>query len=99
MGGDKCDRCARGYVGDRVPHCQPCGECFDNWDRILTELRAQTEQVVTAAGQIRETGATGAYTREFELMETKLTEVRKNTLITFTAFKLNMRNIFPVLNS
>lgn len=40
------------------------------------ELRGQTEQVVVAAGQIRETGATGAYTREFETMETKLSEVR-----------------------
>ena len=35
MGGEKCDRCDRGYVGAVVPDCQPCGECFDNWDRIL----------------------------------------------------------------
>jgi coxsackievirus/adenovirus receptor len=35
MGGEKCDRCARGYVGGVVPDCEPCGECFDNWDRIL----------------------------------------------------------------
>lgn len=46
------------------------------------ELRGQTEQIVVAAGQIRETGATGAYTREFETMENKLTEVR--TLLTNT---------------
>jgi coxsackievirus/adenovirus receptor len=39
-------------------------------------LRGQTEQVVVAAGQIRETGATGAYTREFETMENKLSDVR-----------------------
>jgi laminin beta 1 len=39
-------------------------------------LRVQTEQVVVAAGQIRETGATGAYTREFETMENKLADVR-----------------------
>lgn len=76
MGGEKCDRCARGYVGGVVPDCEPCGECFDNWDRILQELRVQTEQVVVAAGQIRETGATGAYTREFETMENKLADVR-----------------------
>ena len=38
--------------------------------------------MIVAASQIRETGATGAYTREFETMETKLTEVR--TLLTNT---------------
>ena len=40
MGGDKCDQCARGFKG-RAPYCDACGECFDNWDRILTELRGE----------------------------------------------------------
>ena len=33
--------------------------------------------MVVAASQIRESGATGAYTREFESIEQKLQEVRK----------------------
>jgi len=37
ISGEKCDRCDRGTTGD-VPHCQPCGECFDNWDLIISEL-------------------------------------------------------------
>jgi len=35
--GLKCDQCDRGTTGD-LPHCEPCGECFDNWDQIITEL-------------------------------------------------------------
>lgn len=36
--GYKCDRCARGTTGV-LPHCVPCGECFDNWDDIIMVLR------------------------------------------------------------
>ena len=38
--GDKCDRCARGTTGT-LPYCVPCGECFDNWDRIIMELKSE----------------------------------------------------------
>jgi len=38
--GAKCDRCARGTTGS-LPHCVPCGECFDNWDTIISELRSK----------------------------------------------------------
>jgi mevalonate kinase len=35
----------------------------------------QTERVIQAASEIKQTGATGAYTREFEKMEKQLNEV------------------------
>lgn len=38
--GMKCDRCDRGTTGV-LPHCVPCGECFDNWDDILKSLRSK----------------------------------------------------------
>ena len=41
VGGHKCDRCARGTTG-RMPHCVPCGECFDDWDTIITELSSKS---------------------------------------------------------
>nr|XP_045621460.1 laminin subunit beta-1-like isoform X3 [Procambarus clarkii] len=75
IGGDKCDECARGFTG-RAPHCQPCGECFDNWDFILTELKDRTQALIAAAGQIKQSGATGAYSHEFESMEEKINDVR-----------------------
>lgn len=34
IGGFNCDECDRGYLG-LAPSCTPCGECFENWDRIL----------------------------------------------------------------
>ncbi|XP_063890050.1 laminin subunit beta-1-like isoform X3 [Scylla paramamosain] len=75
IGGDKCDECARGYTG-QAPYCQPCGECFDNWDIILTELKERTQGLIAAAGEIKQTGATGAYSHEFESMEEKIEDVR-----------------------
>jgi len=40
VGGHKCDRCARGTTGF-MPNCVPCGECFDDWDRIISELSSK----------------------------------------------------------
>ncbi|XP_018022771.1 laminin subunit beta-1 isoform X4 [Hyalella azteca] len=80
IGGDKCDRCARGYSG-QAPHCQPCGECFDNWDFILDQLKDRTAALIESASQIRRSGATGAYSNEFESMEDKIEDVR-NILLT-----------------
>ena len=31
------------------PQCVECGECFDNWDRILIDLRKRTEEMVKRA--------------------------------------------------
>ncbi|XP_066949126.1 laminin subunit beta-1 isoform X9 [Macrobrachium rosenbergii] len=75
IGGMKCDECARGFTG-RAPYCQPCGECFDNWDIVLTELKERTEVLIEAAGQIKQTGATGAYSHEFDSMKDKIDDVR-----------------------
>ncbi|XP_069950644.1 laminin subunit beta-1 isoform X10 [Cherax quadricarinatus] len=75
IGGNKCDVCARGFTG-RAPRCHPCGECFDNWDFILTELKERTQALIAAAGEIKQTGATGAYSHEFESMEEKINDVK-----------------------
>ncbi|XP_075218526.1 laminin subunit beta-1-like [Lycorma delicatula] len=75
IGGPKCDICARGFLGN-APQCSPCGECFDNWDAVLTALGEETKRVINAAKEIKRTGATGAYTQEFETMEKKLEEVK-----------------------
>lgn len=38
--GYRCDKCTRGWRGE-VPNCQPCGECFNNWDEILGDLKSK----------------------------------------------------------
>lgn len=75
IGGARCDTCARGYIGT-APECSPCGECFDNWDIILRDLGEQTAKVITDASNIKQTGASGAYTKEFELLEKRIDDVK-----------------------
>lgn len=75
IGGYKCNECARGFLGE-APYCQPCGECFDNWDSTLNSLREETRRVIEEAKQIKKTGATGAYTKEFEAMEKQIATIR-----------------------
>lgn len=75
IGGYKCNECARGFIG-QAPYCQPCGECFDNWDLILNALREETKQVIDESKRIKTTGATGAYTKEFDAMQQKLDDIQ-----------------------
>ena len=60
-----------------LPRCVDCGECFTNWDRILEELANATREKVGNAEQVKVTGVTGAYTRDFEAMEEKLSEIKE----------------------
>lgn len=60
IGGEKCDQCDRGYIG-QAPTCSPCGECFDNWDLILHDLKNKTKLVIDEASRIQKVGTTGVY--------------------------------------
>ncbi|ALC38940.1 LanB1 [Drosophila busckii] len=75
IGGYKCNECARGYLG-QFPHCAPCGECFNNWDLILQALDAATQANIQRAREIKQVGATGAYTAEFSELDKQLQHVR-----------------------
>ncbi|XP_052278966.1 laminin subunit beta-1-like [Dreissena polymorpha] len=76
ISGYKCDRCDRGTTGE-LPNCVPCGDCFDNWDRIVRDLRGQTNILMEKARNIQIEGASGAFDKEFRVMEENLAEVRK----------------------
>ncbi|KAL5014853.1 hypothetical protein ScPMuIL_009123 [Solemya velum] len=75
ISGLKCDRCDRGTTGE-LPHCVPCGECFDNWDRVIRDLRDQTDDLVSDAKNITVTGVDRAFEKEFRQMEDNLKEIR-----------------------
>ncbi|CAG9760320.1 unnamed protein product [Ceutorhynchus assimilis] len=76
VGGHKCDSCERGFIGS-VPECLTCGECFDNWDRILQKSKNETLDIINRAGDIKKVGATGAYTKEFDEMKGRLDEIKE----------------------
>jgi len=68
-----------------TPNCQPCGECFDNWNRILEELQSNTTLRVAEAETVKITGAAGAYTARFNSMESSIEEV--NNIISRSSIK------------
>uniref|UniRef100_A0A8C6P953 Laminin subunit beta-2 n=1 Tax=Nothobranchius furzeri TaxID=105023 RepID=A0A8C6P953_NOTFU len=37
VSGVRCDQCARGFAGV-FPNCQPCHQCFGDWDRVVRLL-------------------------------------------------------------
>lgn len=74
--GYKCDRCARGTTGE-LPNCKPCGDCFDNWDRTIRDLSAQTSALLDDATRIKTTGAERAFDKEFRQMERNMDEIRE----------------------
>jgi len=67
------------------PTCTPCGECFDNWERILEDLDRNTTRRVEEAEKVKITGAAGAYTARFHGMEESIAEV--NDIISRSSLK------------
>lgn len=70
----KCN--SSSYTG-RWPQCEACGECFDNWDRILQTLKHELDTLIDRANNIEDTGISSEYDDRFEQMEGKIAEVRK----------------------
>ncbi|KAI3416331.1 hypothetical protein GPALN_005866 [Globodera pallida] len=75
-GGPKCNQCARGYTGN-WPHCQACGECFDNWDAILQALGRELDSLILRANNIEDTGISSEYDDTFAEMEDKIGDVKR----------------------
>eukprot|EP00096_Caligus_rogercresseyi_P003697 TRINITY_DN1712_c0_g1_i1.p1 TRINITY_DN1712_c0_g1~~TRINITY_DN1712_c0_g1_i1.p1 ORF type:complete len:716 (-),score=171.97 TRINITY_DN1712_c0_g1_i1:97-2244(-) len=61
---------------DDSPRCRECGECFTNWNRILSDLSNKTKERVAKAENVKVTGVTGGFSRVFEDMEDKLGQVK-----------------------
>uniref|UniRef100_A0A7N6BLQ8 Laminin, beta 2 (laminin S) n=1 Tax=Anabas testudineus TaxID=64144 RepID=A0A7N6BLQ8_ANATE len=75
VSGVRCDQCARGFSG-QFPHCQPCHQCFGDWDRIVQDLAVRTKALAARAHEIQTTGLTGAYEKIFKDLEEKLAQVQ-----------------------
>lgn len=75
VSGVRCDQCARGFSGI-FPVCQPCHQCFGDWDRIVQDLAARTKALVARAKEIQTTGLTGAYEKHFKELEEKLAQAQ-----------------------
>ncbi|XP_010767747.1 laminin subunit beta-2-like, partial [Notothenia coriiceps] len=71
VSGVRCDQCARGFSG-QFPNCQPCHQCFGDWDRIVQDLAVRTKTLAERAHEIQTTGLTGPYEKAFKDLEEKL---------------------------
>uniref|UniRef100_A0A8C7UGZ5 Laminin subunit beta-2 n=1 Tax=Oncorhynchus mykiss TaxID=8022 RepID=A0A8C7UGZ5_ONCMY len=71
VSGVRCDQCARGFSG-QFPNCQPCHQCFGDWDRVVQNLAVRTKTLSERAVEIQNTGLTGAYEKAFRDLEEKL---------------------------
>uniref|UniRef100_A0A6Q2X9S7 Laminin, beta 2 (laminin S) n=1 Tax=Esox lucius TaxID=8010 RepID=A0A6Q2X9S7_ESOLU len=71
VSGVRCDQCARGFSG-QFPNCQPCHQCFGDWDRVVQDLAVRTKSLSDRALEIQTTGLTGAYEKAFRDLEDKL---------------------------
>ncbi|XP_075687829.1 laminin subunit beta-2-like isoform X2 [Rhinoderma darwinii] len=76
VSGVRCDQCARGFAG-QFPDCQPCHECFGDWDRIVQDLATRSRDLVRRAKDIHLTGVAGTYKKNFKEIEAKLSRARK----------------------
>uniref|UniRef100_A0A4W6G354 Laminin, beta 2 (laminin S) n=1 Tax=Lates calcarifer TaxID=8187 RepID=A0A4W6G354_LATCA len=75
VSGVRCDQCARGFSG-QFPNCQPCHQCFGDWDRIVQDLAVRTKALAERAHEIQTTGLTGAYEKAFRDLEEKLAQAQ-----------------------
>uniref|UniRef100_A0A7N8XUP4 Laminin subunit beta-2 n=1 Tax=Mastacembelus armatus TaxID=205130 RepID=A0A7N8XUP4_9TELE len=75
VSGVRCDQCARGFSG-QFPNCQPCHQCFGDWDRIVQDLAERTKALAERAHEIQTTGLTGAYEKAFRDLEEKLAQAQ-----------------------
>lgn len=57
----------------------------------------RTEALIAAAGQIKQTGATGAYSHEFESMEEKIADVQ-NILLTANLTSQNLASLSSLIS-
>jgi len=76
--GYNCDRCDRGTTGN-IPYCTPCGECFDDWSKVLDELKGQLEGLeVKASNLVIASGSTiKDFSSEYFQLENRLTDIKK----------------------
>lgn len=58
------------------PNCHACGECFDNWDRILQDLKKRLDVLTERANNIEDTGISSEYDGAFEAMEKQIADVK-----------------------
>nr|XP_033782232.1 laminin subunit beta-2 isoform X2 [Geotrypetes seraphini] len=75
VSGVRCDQCARGFSGE-FPSCQPCHQCFGDWDRIVQDMAARIRKLVQRGKDIQHSGLIGTYEKNFRDLEEKLKTVQ-----------------------
>jgi len=96
IAGHNCDKCSRGHTGT-APYCQSCGECFENWDQIISQLKEETQKMIETASKIKQTGTPGAYKDEFADIENKIVDI-DTIIMGANVSKDDVQNVEKMIN-
>uniref|UniRef100_A0A6Q2Z518 Laminin, beta 1b n=1 Tax=Esox lucius TaxID=8010 RepID=A0A6Q2Z518_ESOLU len=75
VSGPRCDQCARGYQGE-FPACERCHQCFNEWDRVLSELTNQTQRMMGHVTEFQSVGVTAPYKDTVSTLEDSANALR-----------------------
>ncbi|XP_051976641.1 laminin subunit beta-1b isoform X1 [Xyrauchen texanus] len=76
VAGRRCDSCGRGYLGT-FPDCEPCHQCFHDWDVNVGELTNHTQRLVDTVEGLKESGVMTHYKDTISSLEDVTTQLRQ----------------------
>lgn len=77
-----------------MPYCKQCGECFDDWNKIVNEIKDGLDKLEEDASNLAVASGSSVkdFTSEYALLEDKLNDIRKIIPLNYTDRQLKMLN-------
>lgn len=75
-----------------MPFCKQCGECFDDWNKIVLDIKDQLDRLEEDASNLAVASGSNVkdFTSEYAALEEKLSDIRKIIPLNYTDRQLKM---------